>query len=54
MNGIAISWKSDECFTCGKRYKCTVCYENCIKVLDDNGQIVRVGLDDPDFTFILR
>lgn len=50
----AISWKTDEHFTDGKEYECSCTYNNMIEVLDNNGKLIQVGLEDPDFTFMLN
>ena len=51
---MAISWISDECFTFGKTYECENTYGGSIDMLDDNKHLIRLALNDSDFTFILN
>lgn len=54
MNNRAISWKTDENFTAYETYECSNTYQNMIDIMDDNGEIIKVELEDKDFTFILN
>lgn len=50
----AIAWKTDEHFTDGKEYECSCTYNNMIEIVDDSGELIQVGLDDPGFTIMLN
>jgi hypothetical protein len=50
----ALCWKTDIHFTEGKEYNCTDTYGSMIAVLDNHNEPIKVGLDDPDFTFMLN
>jgi hypothetical protein len=54
MNNKAISWKSDEHFTKCKLYDCSNVYNNMIDIMDNEGKMIKVDLEDKDFTFILN
>lgn len=54
MNNRAIAWKTDEHFTAFKRYECSNTYQNMIDIMDNNGEMIKVELEDKDFTFILN
>lgn len=50
----ALSWKTDEHFTEGKRYDCGTLDGNMIEVFDENNEKILVGIDDEDFTFMFN
>lgn len=54
MNNKAIAWKTDDHFTAYKTYECSNTYQNVIDIMDDNGAMIKVELEDNDFTFILN
>ena len=54
MQNEAISWRTDEYFTAGKKYLCGTLDGNMIEVFDNDNKPVWVGIDDKDFTFILN
>lgn len=54
MNNRVIVWKTDEHFTAYKTYECSNTYQNMIDVMDNHGEMIKVDLDDKDFTFILN
>ena len=54
MNNKAIAWKTDDHFTAYKTYECSNTYQNAIDIMDDNGEMISVELEDKDFTFILN
>lgn len=54
MNNRVIVWKTDKHFTAYKTYECSNVYQNMIDVLDNHGEMIKVDLEDKDFTFILN
>ena len=58
MNNKDICRKTDEHFTKGKEYECTkvyVRYETpMVDIMDDNGELIQVDINDKDFQFILN
>ena len=54
MNNKAIAWKTDDHFTAYKTYECSNTYQNAIDIMDDHGEMIKVELEDKDFTLILN
>lgn len=53
LNNQVIAWKSDDHFTEGKVYKCSMPCRNIVYVTDDCGNTVTIDLKNKDFTFTL-
>lgn len=54
MSNRAICRKTDEHFTEGKEYECTVAYTRCesavVQILDDKNELVTVEINDDFFS----
>ena len=49
MNNKAICRKTDEHFTEGKEYECTV-----VDILDNNKELITCEINDKDFQFVFN
>ncbi len=47
----ALCLVDDDGFTKGKVYKCTAIKDDYTRLICDNGQEIRVNINDPDFSF---